>query len=77
MSRDAFLEAMTARASASASTICAIPEHPYYRERFGWLHNDFHNATRIGRQTMTLPLSPKLGEPDVARVIAALRTCIQ
>ena len=33
--RDAFLAAMTARGSASASTT-SIPEHPYYQETFGW-----------------------------------------
>ena len=34
-----------------------IPEHPYYREHFGWRPEDYPVAQRIGRQTVSLPLS--------------------
>lgn len=34
------------------------------------------NATRIGRQTVSLPLSPKLTDSDVERVIEAVRAIV-
>ena len=54
----------------------AIPEHPYYQRRFGWRPEDVPQATRIGRETVSLPLSPKLSEDDVQDVIAAVRASL-
>jgi len=33
-----------------------VPEHPYYRQEFGWKPEDYPHAMRIGRQTVSLPL---------------------
>ena len=44
----------------------AIPEHPYYRDTFGWRPEDYPNALAIGRRTVSLPLSAKLTDEDVA-----------
>jgi len=71
--RDAFLEAMTAQNIGVGVHYLAIPEHPYYRERYGWRPGDFAEALRIGRQTVSLPLSPALSDADVGDVIAAVR----
>lgn len=73
VSRDAFLEAMTAQNIGVGVHYLAIPEHPYYRERYGWRPGDFAEALRIGRQTVSLPLSPALSDADVGDVIAAVR----
>ena len=51
----------------------AIPEHPFYQDRFGWRPESFPHATRIGRQTVSLPLSPKLSDEDVEDVVEAVR----
>jgi dTDP-4-amino-4,6-dideoxygalactose transaminase len=51
----------------------SIPVHPYYQERFGWQPEDYPNSLRIGEQTVSLPLSPKLNKGDVADVIHAVR----
>jgi dTDP-4-amino-4,6-dideoxygalactose transaminase len=50
----------------------SIPEHPYYRDTFGWRPEDYPHAARIGEQTVSLPLSPKLDPEDVGRVIGAV-----
>ena len=71
--RDAFLDAMTARNIGVGVHYPSIPEHPYYQERFAWRPEDYPNAMRIGRQTVSLPLSPKLTDEDVGDVIAAVR----
>ena len=73
ISRDAFLEGMTRQNIGVGVHYLSIPEHPYYQDRFGWQPEDYPHATRIGRQTVSLPLSPKLTAGDVADVIKATR----
>lgn len=73
VSRDAFLEAMTEQNIGVGVHYLSIPEHPYYRERYGWRPDYFPEALRIGRQTVSLPLSPALSDSDVGDVIAAVR----
>jgi len=72
ISRDAFLDAMNAQRIGTGVHYLAVPEHPYYRQRFGWRPEQWPNAMRIGRQTVSLPLSPKLTDADVERVIGAV-----
>jgi dTDP-4-amino-4,6-dideoxygalactose transaminase len=73
VSRDAFLEAMTAQNIGVGVHYVSIPEHPYYRQTFRWKPRDYPNAMRVGRQTVSIPLSAKLTEEDVTDVIAAVR----
>lgn len=73
VSRDTFLDRMTERNIGVGVHYLSIPEHPHYRERFGFVPEDFPNAMRIGRQTVSLPLSSKLTEEDVADVIEAVK----
>jgi dTDP-4-amino-4,6-dideoxygalactose transaminase len=71
--RDDFLNAMNARRIGTGVHYLAIPEHPYYQQRYGWKPGQWPNATKIGRETVSLPLSPKLTYADVERVIGAVR----
>ena len=73
ISRDAFLEAMTAQNIGVGVHYRSIPEHPYYQERFGWRPEDYPHAMRVGQQTVSLPLSAKLNEGDVADVVEAVK----
>ncbi|MBI1903433.1 MAG: DegT/DnrJ/EryC1/StrS family aminotransferase [Planctomycetia bacterium] len=73
MSRDEFLGAMTAQNIGIGVHYVAIPEHPFYRDRFGWQPDDYPHAVRTGRQTVSLPLSAKLSDADVDDVVAAVR----
>jgi dTDP-4-amino-4,6-dideoxygalactose transaminase len=72
MSRDAFLQAMTAQNIGVAVHYLSIPEHPFYRRTFGWKINNYPQAKRIGQQTVSLPLSAGLTNQDVADVIEAV-----
>ena len=76
ISRDQFLDAMTAHKIGVGVHYLSIPEHPYYQERFGWQPEDFPHAMRVGRQTVSLPLSPKLSNQDVEDVIVATRSIV-
>lgn len=70
--RDQFLEGMTAHKIGVGVHYLSIPEHPYYQRTFGWKPEDYPNAMKIGRQTVSLPLSAKLTDQDVADVIESV-----
>jgi dTDP-4-amino-4,6-dideoxygalactose transaminase len=74
--RDGFLAAMARQNIGVGVHYRSIPEHDYYRSRFGWRPEEWPNADRIGRTTVSLPLSPALSEDDVADVIAAVRRAL-
>jgi dTDP-4-amino-4,6-dideoxygalactose transaminase len=72
IARDDFLDAMTQRGIGVGVHYLGLGEHPAYRRLFGWRPDDWPVATRIGRETVSLPLSPKLDDGQVERVIAAV-----
>ena len=76
ISRDDFLEEMTARSIGVGVHYLSIPEHPVYQQKFGWQPNNYPNAMRAGRQTVSLPLSAKLTDEEVSRVIEAVRATL-
>lgn len=76
LSRDAFLDAMTRQNIGVGVHYLALPEHEYYRNRFGWRPELVPNATRIGRQTVSLPISARLSHEDVTDVIEAVRSAL-
>ena len=71
ISRDVFLQKMTYHGIGVGVHYLSLPEHPYYQNRFGWNPDDYPEAKRIGRQTVSLPISPKLTENDISDVIEA------
>jgi dTDP-4-amino-4,6-dideoxygalactose transaminase len=76
ISRDQFLKTMTANDIGVGVHYLSIPEHPVYQEKFGWRPEDYPHAMRTGRQTVSLPLSAKLTDGEVARVIEAVRQAV-
>jgi len=77
ISRDAFLEAMNAARVGTGVHYLSVPEHPYYQQHFGWRPEQWPNAKKLGRETVSLPLSPALTDTDVNRVIETVRTILQ
>lgn len=73
LDRDAFLDAMTREGIGTGVQYRSIPEHPYYQQRFGWHPDTWPHAARIGRQTVSIPLSAALTDDDVEDVITATR----
>jgi dTDP-4-amino-4,6-dideoxygalactose transaminase len=49
---------------------------PYYQQRFGRRPEQWPNAVRIRRQTVSLLISPKLSETDIKRVVAATNSLV-
>jgi len=55
----------------------SIPEHPYYQKTFGWHPEEYPNAMRIGRQTVSLPISAKLTDEDVEDAIKTVQKVVE
>jgi dTDP-4-amino-4,6-dideoxygalactose transaminase len=77
ISRDRFLSAMTAENIGVGVHYLSVPEHPYYQEKLGWRPEQFPHAMRVGRQTVSLPISAKLTDEDVADVVKAVRKIVR
>src|SRR5258708_1200406 len=76
ISRDDFLDEMTANNVGVGVHYVSVPEHPIYQDKFGWQPEDYPNAMRTGRQTVSLPLSAGLTDREVSRVIEVVRNTI-
>ncbi|MGB3532834.1 MAG: DegT/DnrJ/EryC1/StrS family aminotransferase [Microcoleaceae cyanobacterium] len=76
LSRDRFLNRMTAENIGIGVHYLSIPEHPYYQKSLGWKPEDYPNAMAVGRSTVSLPLSAKLTDEDVEDVIRAVKKII-
>ena len=75
--RDCFLKSMTSNNIGIGVHYLSIPEHPYYQKTFGWHPEDYPNAMRVGRQTVSLPLSSKLTDEDADDVIKTVLRIIE
>jgi dTDP-4-amino-4,6-dideoxygalactose transaminase len=71
--RDEFISAMHERGIGSGVHYRALHTHAYYRERWGFRPEQFPNAYDIGQRTASLPLTPKLSDAQVDRIIQAVR----
>jgi dTDP-4-amino-4,6-dideoxygalactose transaminase len=73
ISRDDFINAMTAQNIGVGVHYLSIPEHRAYQTRYSWNPADYPNATRIGRQTVSLPITSKMTDEDIEDVINAVK----
>nr|WP_279237570.1 DegT/DnrJ/EryC1/StrS family aminotransferase [Dyella sedimenti] len=76
LSRDGFLDAMNAARIGAGVHYLSVPEHPYYQQRFGWRPEQWPQAMRLGRQTVSLPLSPAMSDGDAERVVQAVKVLL-
>lgn len=77
LSRDSFIDAMTKNNIGVGVHYLSVPEHPYYQKTFGWKPEDYPHAMRVGRSTVSIPMSAKLSDRDVGDVIAAIKTIFE
>ena len=73
VSRDQFMVEMHKRRIGTGVHYRALHTHPYYSERFGFRPEQFPRAYKIGEHTVSIPLTPKLTDLEVDRVIDAVR----
>jgi dTDP-4-amino-4,6-dideoxygalactose transaminase len=77
VSRDQFIAALHYRRIGTGVHYRSIPEHPVYQQKFGWKPADYPRAEAIGNSTVSLPLSAKLSEQDIADVIHAVTEVLE
>ena len=77
ISRDEFLSAMHRENIGTGVLYLSIPEHQFYQTTYGWKPEDYPNAMRIGRETVSLPLSAKLSDSDVESVILTVKKILK
>ncbi|MFN8109867.1 MAG: DegT/DnrJ/EryC1/StrS family aminotransferase [Thermoleophilia bacterium] len=72
LTRDQFLQKMTAEGVGVGVHYLSLTDHPFYQRAFGWNSTLVPEATRVGQQTVSLPLSARLTDRDVSDVIEAV-----
>lgn len=72
ITRDDFLDEMTARKIGVGVHYIALHLHPYYRREYGYGEGDFPAAEWISDRTVSIPLSAKLTDADCGDVIEAV-----
>jgi dTDP-4-amino-4,6-dideoxygalactose transaminase len=77
ISRDAFMDAMAANNIGVGVHYLSVPEHLYYRQKFGWDPNDYPGAAQVGRQTVSLPLTSKMTQQDVMDTIETVKNILR
>jgi dTDP-4-amino-4,6-dideoxygalactose transaminase len=76
ITRDEFLTGMTKQNIGVGVHYQSVPEHPYYQQALGWQPEDHPHAMKIGRETVSLPISAKLTDQDVDDVITAVKRLV-
>jgi dTDP-4-amino-4,6-dideoxygalactose transaminase len=76
ISRDQMIVALQGLNIGSGVHYVGVHLHPYYQQNLGFYEYDFPNATWITERTISIPLSPKLTDADVADVIEAVKSSI-
>jgi dTDP-4-amino-4,6-dideoxygalactose transaminase len=77
LSRDEFLDQMCKRNIGVGVHYLSIPEHRFYKQKFGWNVDDYPVAKKIGRQTVSLPISAKITDNDCDDVTDAVRSILE
>ncbi len=73
MTRDEFQQTLYSMNIGTGIHYISLHLHDYYRDAFGLRPEDFPIARFISERTISLPLSAKLNDQDVADVIASVR----
>jgi len=72
LSRGRFIQELTARNIGSSVHFIPIHIHPYYRDKYGYEPESFPVAYHAYQNIVSLPLSPRMEDRDVDRVIEAV-----
>lgn len=73
ISRDRFIELMAEKGIGCSVHFIPLHLHPYWRDTYKLLPNDFPNALNVYEKAVSLPLYTKMTESDQCRVVDAVR----
>ena len=71
------MEDLKARNIGASVHFIPIHVHPYYRNKYGYKPEDFPVAYREYQRIVSLPLSPRMTDGDVADVIEAVYDIVE
>ena len=74
--RDSVIEALREEGVGTGVHFISLHLQPFYQEAFGYRVGDFPRAEEISRRTLSLPLSAKLTDEQVDRIIVKFRTVL-
>ena len=77
ISRDQFINLMQKNNIGVGVHYRSIPEHQFYRYRYGWKLKDYPNAYKVGSETISLPISPKLTLREIDKIIRVVKKIIK
>jgi dTDP-4-amino-4,6-dideoxygalactose transaminase len=75
--RNDIMSALLAENIGAALHYRAVHTHPFYRETFGYRHDDFPVAAQVGDNILSLPLTPGMSTRDVEDVITAVHKVLR
>lgn len=70
--RDDILNELTARKIGTGVHYQSMCDHKYYQDTYGWTSASQPYASAVGRETLSMPLSLRMTDDDVDRVIIAM-----
>ena len=73
ITRDKFIQNLHELKIGTGVHYIGVHLHPYYIYKFGYRPDDFPNSTWISERTVSIPLSPKLSDPDVSYIIEIVK----
>ncbi|MEW6409573.1 MAG: DegT/DnrJ/EryC1/StrS family aminotransferase [Nitrospirota bacterium] len=72
INRDEFIKTLTAKNIDAFIHCMPLHIHPYYRDTYGYILEDFPNAMKLYESAISLPIHPTMSEKDVSNVIDAV-----
>ena len=74
--RDNFLNKMNDNKIGVGVHYESIPMHPYYQKTFDWKPSDYPNALKFGNETVSIPISPKLTDNELDKIISVTKSIL-
>lgn len=74
--RDVFLNKMNYNKIGVGVHYESIPSHPYYQRNFNWNCKDYPNAYKFGKETVSIPISPKLNDNELDKIISVTKNIL-
>jgi len=77
INRYKFIETLTTNGVGTSVHFIPLHLHPFYRDAFGYIPEDFPNATQAYQRIISLPIYPGMADRDISRVIEVVREVAQ
>jgi perosamine synthetase len=77
ISRNEFIEKLTAGGIGTSVHYIPLHLHPYYKENFGYNADDFPVASELYSEVISLPIYPAMSDDEIYRVISTVKTVLE